>query len=91
MAIVDHRQKAVALIHTPQEKARLSAARARLGAGHTLCGSCHQEIDETTCWCGERIGDGKRHGEHDPVPMGCVCGYHIPGKTPDQYALAQRK
>lgn len=44
-----------------------------------ICPSCKREIDEEVCWCGDYI---KNHYPpdcgHNPVPMGCECGYHKP-------------
>jgi hypothetical protein len=39
----------------------------------TMCPYCEQEIDETTCWCGDAIAPNRPHDNHSPVPMGCVC------------------
>lgn len=41
--------------------------------GITVCGSCHNMIDETCCCCGSPI-DHYPDG-HSPIPMGCRCGY----------------
>lgn len=42
-----------------------------------ICPGCKNEIDPETCHCGE---DMKRHGYesgHNPVPVGCTCGYAV--------------
>lgn len=71
----------------PEEDTRVRAARACLAAGKptphshegeepvvvaTLCVGCGQEIDETTCHCGEPMSHGP-HDNHDPIPAGCNC------------------
>jgi NTP pyrophosphatase (non-canonical NTP hydrolase) len=41
-----------------------------------MCKRCFMKIDPQVCWCGDYIDqhypmiDG-----HNPIPMGCVCGY----------------
>jgi len=41
--------------------------------GHAICaGPCGEEIDPTTCMCGEPI-TGAAHDNHYPVPLGCAC------------------
>ena len=40
-----------------------------------ICPHCGNECDPDVCWCGDLI---KQHGMgsgHNPVPMGCTCGY----------------
>jgi hypothetical protein len=39
----------------------------------SVCPGCNQEIDPTTCHCGEDIRPGIVHDNHYPVPQGCNC------------------
>lgn len=39
-----------------------------------LCSGCGKEIDPDWCWCGDKITHSPWSG-HEPVPMGCICGY----------------
>lgn len=37
-----------------------------------VCSGCGNDVDPTTCWCGE----GPHYSpDHSFVPMGCTCGY----------------
>lgn len=36
------------------------------------CSGCGQEVDETTCWCGDAIPPSG-HDNHIALPMGCKC------------------
>jgi len=40
-----------------------------------ICPRCKHEIDLEVCWCGDWIRPGCYHDNHNPVPMGCTCGY----------------
>lgn len=44
---------------------------------HEICSGCKNEIDPTTCHCGD---DEKSHGGsgeyHYFCPQGCCCGYY---------------
>jgi len=54
----------------------LDAALAAAPAGeekHERCGGCGNEIDPTTCCCGEFEKDHRFIMEHPFVPMGCDC------------------
>lgn len=40
-----------------------------------ICMGCENEIDEEVCCCGDLIRPGYGHDNHNPVPLGCTCGY----------------
>jgi len=43
---------------------------------HTICPGCKNEIDPEVCHCGDEISKHNPYWcGHNPVPMGCVCGY----------------
>ena len=47
------------------------------------CDRCGNEIDEDTCWCGDKH-HGYGEGGHGFVPMGCTCGH---GELPQNVEL----
>ena len=46
---------------------------------YPTCPGCKNEIDEEVCWCGDEIKKHTAHDGHNPVPMGCTCGYVCAG------------
>lgn len=45
-------------------------------SGRPVCNKCHNAIQPDICHCGEDIvGTFSSHDGHNPIPMGCVCGY----------------
>lgn len=40
-----------------------------------ICPRCQKEIDPEICWCGDYIKQHSAYCGHNPVPMGCTCGY----------------
>ena len=38
------------------------------------CGGCGNEIDPTTCHCGDTADHDAYQAGHSPIPMGCDCG-----------------
>lgn len=39
-----------------------------------FCPRCENEIDPKVCCCGDSITHAS-HDSHNPIPMGCTCGY----------------
>lgn len=41
-----------------------------------VCHGCGNQIDPDVCWCGDEIKEHNPYrAGHNPVPMGCTCGY----------------
>ena len=40
-----------------------------------ICPGCGHDIDPEVCHCGDYIKDHSFACGHNPVPMGCICGY----------------
>lgn len=43
--------------------------------GLPICPECFHEIVEEICWCGDLMNVHHHGSGHNPVPMGCTCGY----------------
>jgi hypothetical protein len=71
---------------------RPSADAAGSASSLVRCPSCGNELDPDVCWCGDEIKMHNRYRcGHNPVPLGCTCGYDKQPQPPNAPAVARSR